>query len=81
VFNGDGSSYKPTGILNTSGINTHAYTSSPAAVQWSDVVQMEVELISDKVPLTPGRAKANDRQSLPESGNRCFILPMLQNFF
>jgi len=51
IFNGDGTGNRPTGILNTSGINAHTYTSSPTVVQWSDVVELEKLLIEDKVPM------------------------------
>jgi HK97 family phage major capsid protein len=51
AFTGDGTSNKITGIINVSGINTHTYTSSPQAVQWSDVVELEKLLIDDLVPL------------------------------
>jgi HK97 family phage major capsid protein len=45
---GDGTSNKITGILNTSGINSATWASSPAAVAWSDILELEKMLIDDK---------------------------------
>jgi HK97 family phage major capsid protein len=48
AINGDGSSSKITGILNTSGINSDTWGASPAAVNWIDVLELEKMLIDDK---------------------------------
>jgi len=48
AINGDGTSNKITGILNVSGINSTSWGASPAAVAWSDVVELEKMLLDDK---------------------------------
>jgi len=48
AINGDGSSNKITGILNTSGINSTTWANSPAVVAWADVLELEKMLIDDK---------------------------------
>ena len=47
-INGDGTGSKITGILNTSGINSTTWGSSPASLLWADVLELEKMLIDDK---------------------------------
>jgi HK97 family phage major capsid protein len=48
AINGDGTGSKITGILNTSGINSTTWGSSPATLLWADVLELEKMLIDDK---------------------------------
>lgn len=48
AINGDGTSNKITGILNTVGINSTTWATSPAAVAWADILELEKMLIDDK---------------------------------
>ena len=48
AIQGDGTSGAPTGVINQSGVNTAAWTSSPQAIAWADVVECEKLLLDDK---------------------------------
>jgi len=48
VFNGTGAAGQPTGILNTSGINTQSFTGAlDAATSYGELIKMEHKLLED----------------------------------
>lgn len=47
LINGDGSTQKITGILNTANVNSVALGTDGAVPDWTDIVQMETEVATD----------------------------------
>lgn len=48
IIQGSGSSNQPTGITNTSNVNTDTWTGSPSHPVWDDILEMEKQLADDK---------------------------------